>query len=592
MLALTVAVLLGFTEAADWSYDGKTAPSYWKDQYPKCGGQNQSPIDLPANSKLVYDASLGKFNFTGYSNMTANSPILKNNGHTVQLDINDTSVGKTYMTGGGLVGKYVALQLHFHWGPDNKRGSEHTFRGREFPLELHIVHIKDNMTLADAKNVYDGLAVLGIFFLVDGENNTDIQPLVEALRDIRHYGQSRPLNLDFSRLMPAHVTEFYRYNGSLTTPTCDEAVIWTLFEDKITISDAQMREFRALYEKGVSANETKEPLDMNYRPVLPLNSRTVKKSFDKAIPDSWHWGYHGYEAPENWPLYYEECGRAAQSPIDIPHPNKPEMVFDSSMNLDTLTFINYDQAFNGSLSNNGHAVQIDIAPSAGLAIKNGGLPGTFRAAQFHLHWGPNDQSGSEHTLQGKMYPMEIHIVHYNEKYGSVAGAVSQPDGLAVVGFFYQVSPVPNGKYSRIVSELPKIAYKNSPKVEIPNINMVDLTHQDLRLSETRGKHLPFYRYKGSLTTPGCAEVVTWTVMEPKIQISASQIDAFREMLHITSGPVTHEDKMVTNYRPVQPLNYRAVYMSLDMKTTTGTSDASSLRAIIVIPILALWSSMW
>jgi hypothetical protein len=66
-------------------------------------------------------------------------------------------------------------------------------------------------------------------------------------------------------------------------------------------------------------------------------------------------------------------------------------------------------------------------------------------------------------------------------------------------------------------------FTDSPKQEIPNVNIRDLTHQQLRLNETHGKHLPFYRYKGSLTTPGCAEVVTWTVMEPTIPISASQV---------------------------------------------------------------------
>ena len=33
---------------------------------------------------------------------------------------------------------------------------------------------------------------------------------------------------------------YYRYNGSLTTPTCDESVIWTNFMKPITISSAQV----------------------------------------------------------------------------------------------------------------------------------------------------------------------------------------------------------------------------------------------------------------------------------------------------------------------------------------------------------------
>ena len=33
---------------------------------------------------------------------------------------------------------------------------------------------------------------------------------------------------------------YYRYSGSLTTPTCDESVVWTVFHTAITISQEQV----------------------------------------------------------------------------------------------------------------------------------------------------------------------------------------------------------------------------------------------------------------------------------------------------------------------------------------------------------------
>ncbi|GLD47110.1 carbonic anhydrase 4-like protein [Lates japonicus] len=41
-------------------------------------------------------------------------------------------------------------------------------------------------------------------------------------------------------------------------------------------------------------------------------------------------------------------------------------------------------------------------------ISGGGLPSTYKAVQFHLHWGKNGGPGSEHTIDGEQYPMEIY----------------------------------------------------------------------------------------------------------------------------------------------------------------------------------------
>lgn len=43
-----------------------------------------------------------------------------------------------------------------------------------------------------------------------------------------------------SDLLPESLSVYYRYKGSLTTPTCDESVTWTVFGEAIKISSAQV----------------------------------------------------------------------------------------------------------------------------------------------------------------------------------------------------------------------------------------------------------------------------------------------------------------------------------------------------------------
>lgn len=41
-------------------------------------------------------------------------------------------------------------------------------------------------------------------------------------------------------LLPARLDEYYRYDGSLTTPPCYPSVLWTVFRNHVTISPKQV----------------------------------------------------------------------------------------------------------------------------------------------------------------------------------------------------------------------------------------------------------------------------------------------------------------------------------------------------------------
>ena len=57
---------------------------------------------------------------------------------SAQVTIKDSSIGRAYFTGGGYSGKYLASRLHFHWGPSDESGSDHSFKGKFYPAEVSI----------------------------------------------------------------------------------------------------------------------------------------------------------------------------------------------------------------------------------------------------------------------------------------------------------------------------------------------------------------------------------------------------------------------------------------------------------------------
>lgn len=201
--------------------------------------------------------------------------IIKNNGHSAQVEWTTTAIGEVpHVSGGNLGGEFAFAQFHLHWGKKNNRGSEHTINGKTFPAELHLVHFNTKYdTIGDAVAQEDGLAVLGIMLKIASEDNEKLSPIIDGLSTITHSGRKETLATPFalSDLLPDDVTTFYRYSGSLTTPTCNEVVTWTVFEDPITISNNQIEEFRKLLD------DAENPIVDNFRPVQPLNGRLLEK---------------------------------------------------------------------------------------------------------------------------------------------------------------------------------------------------------------------------------------------------------------------------------------------------------------------------
>jgi carbonic anhydrase len=286
-----------------------------------------------------------------------------------------------------------------------------------------------------------------------------------------------------------------------------------------------------------------------------------------------------YEHPEDWATDYPDCGETNQSPINI---LDGDVVF-RDMGRIRFNDLYYKQSgFNLSLANTGHGVQVNVDAAESITIQDGDLAEEYILAQFHLHWGEDENMGSEHALNNIYYPAEIHFVHYKGRHGSVSDALDNTDGLAVLGLFLEEQDEDNPKLGVIIDNLINITYKDN-SVSVPSFALRSLLPDNL-------SH--FYRYEGSLTTPPCAEAVLWTVYEETIKISRSQLGMLRtrvyEGTNSTSPLITH------NYRPVQSINSRTVYSNnpyyLTRMNTSGSNSVISTSSLVIMLMVAVCST--
>lgn len=221
------------TGSAEWGYEEPIGPERWaslSEAYAACGGEQQSPVNIVGHET----GDAGPLSFTYEGNASA----VRNDGKAVHVDY---APGNTLGSGGRT---FELASLHLH------APSEHRVEGAEFAAELHLVH-------TDAAGDF---AVVGQLFEL-GEASPIVQAILDAAPP-EGEAISGGIALSAADCVPDGAA-YYAYDGSKTTPPCDEGVAWHVMRDLLTISREQVDGLLAL--GGGPTN----------RPVQPIGNRAI-----------------------------------------------------------------------------------------------------------------------------------------------------------------------------------------------------------------------------------------------------------------------------------------------------------------------------
>ncbi|XP_053367591.1 uncharacterized protein LOC128541267 [Clarias gariepinus] len=551
-------------------------PNTWATLSPHCSGTRQSPINI-VTANVTTDNNLRAFTFNGFSD---NSTVLSitNTGKTVKIALDDHMMS---VSGGGLQNQYNSSQIHFHWGNGSSiTGSEHTVDGRQYAMEMHIVNIRADLSPTAAASDSTGYAVLGFFIEATNDSGTpgSWNNLTSFLSKIPNEGDlldiMHQLTVD-SLLQGVDRTKYYRYLGSLTTPTCSEIVVWTVFKDTIKVS----KDLIDLFSNTVHINTTADPfLINNYRPSQALNGRVVTSQPNSSQSTLHHtlsistaliysvlflcfrtcfvshaavfvkWQLVLHVSDEStWPLIPNAyCSGSRQSPINIVTTN-----VETDVNLTSFSLTGFDDGtVMTEMTNTGRGIMVTLNHEK-MIIEAGALPGIYHSTQFHFHWGNgSSMAGSEHMINGQRFSMEMHLVNVKDGYNSTESDVKDPTGFAVLGFFLKATN-DTGKpksWKTLTSYLSSIANAGDTVAITQPITMDSLLEG---VDQTK-----YYRYLGSLTTPPCNESVIWTVFEDPIEVSQDLIDLFSTSVYFNNSMTPY--LLTNNFRHSQALNSRVV----------------------------------
>ena len=121
-----------------------------------------------------------------------------------------------------------------------------------------------------------------------------------------------------------------------------------------------------------------------------------------------------------------------QSPIDLPALGSDQSSVSDELKVQGQGYVNYTDA---SLQYLQHTLKVDTGAGNYYYTDENGTTYPFTFAQFHMH------APSEHSVDGKLYDLEMHFVHVADPnlFASSDSTAKDQEGVAdyaVVGVFF------------------------------------------------------------------------------------------------------------------------------------------------------------